>query len=73
MYLVKPGLLSTDMVKSMNQDAIIFALSNPDPEILPRDALKAGARIVIAGRSDFSNQVNNAVVFPFLFSGHCLI
>ncbi len=60
----KAGLLSTDMVKSMNQDAIIFALSNPDPEILPRDALKAGARIVATGRSDFPNQVNNAVVFP---------
>ena len=60
----KAGLLNTDMVKSMNHDAIIFALSNPDPEILPRDALKAGARIVATGRSDFPNQVNNAVVFP---------
>lgn len=60
----KAGLLNNDMVKSMNHDAIIFALSNPDPEILPRDALKAGARIVATGRSDFSNQVNNAVVFP---------
>lgn len=60
----KAGLLNTDIVKSMNQDAIIFALSNPDPEILPADALKAGARIVATGRSDFPNQVNNAVVFP---------
>ena len=60
----KAGLLNNDMVKSMNHDAIIFALSNPDPEIPPRDALKAGARIVATGRSDFSNQVNNAVVFP---------
>lgn len=60
----KSGLLNTDMVKSMNHDAIIFALSNPDPEILPPDALKAGARIVATGRSDFPNQVNNAVVFP---------
>jgi malate dehydrogenase (oxaloacetate-decarboxylating) len=60
----KAGLLNTDIVKSMNQDAIIFALSNPDPEILPSDALKAGARIVATGRSDFPNQVNNAVVFP---------
>jgi malate dehydrogenase (oxaloacetate-decarboxylating) len=60
----KAGLLSNDTVKSMNHDAIIFALSNPDPEILPRDALKAGARIVATGRSDFPNQVNNAVVFP---------
>jgi malate dehydrogenase (oxaloacetate-decarboxylating) len=60
----KSMLLSNDMVKSMNRDAIIFALSNPDPEILPPDALKAGARIVATGRSDFPNQVNNAVVFP---------
>jgi malate dehydrogenase (oxaloacetate-decarboxylating) len=60
----KPGLLSTGMVKSMSQDAIIFALSNPDPEIIPPDALKAGARIVATGRSDYPNQVNNAVVFP---------
>ena len=60
----KAGLLNTDMVKSMNHDAIIFALSNPDPEILSRDALKAGARIVATGRSDFPNQINNAVVFP---------
>jgi len=52
------------MVQSMNHDAIVFALSNPDPEILPSDALKAGARIVCTGRSDFPNQVNNALVFP---------
>jgi malate dehydrogenase (oxaloacetate-decarboxylating) len=60
----KAGLLNNDMVKSMNHDAIIFALSNPDPEILPSNALKAGARIVATGRSDFPNQINNAVVFP---------
>ena len=60
----KAGLLNNDMVKSMNHDAIIFALSNPDPEIFPSDALKAGARIVATGRSDFPNQINNAVVFP---------
>jgi malate dehydrogenase (oxaloacetate-decarboxylating) len=60
----KAGLLTTDMVKSMNQNSIIFALSNPDPEIRPSDALKAGARVVATGRSDFPNQVNNAVVFP---------
>jgi malate dehydrogenase (oxaloacetate-decarboxylating) len=60
----KAGLLTKDMVKSMNHDAIIFALSNPDPEILPSDALEASARIVATGRSDFPNQVNNAVVFP---------
>jgi malate dehydrogenase (oxaloacetate-decarboxylating) len=52
------------MIESMNQDSVIFALSNPDPEIFPPNALKAGARIVATGRSDFPNQINNAVVFP---------
>jgi malate dehydrogenase (oxaloacetate-decarboxylating) len=60
----RAGLLNNEMVRSMNHDAIIFALTNPDPEILPADAFKAGARIVATGRSDFANQVNNAVVFP---------
>jgi malate dehydrogenase (oxaloacetate-decarboxylating) len=60
----KAGLLTKDMVQSMNHDAIVFGLSNPDPEILPSEAMKAGARIVCTGRSDFPNQVNNAVVFP---------
>jgi malate dehydrogenase (oxaloacetate-decarboxylating) len=60
----RAGLLNSEMVESMNQDAVIFALSNPDPEILPPDALKSGARIVATGRSDFPNQINNAVVFP---------
>jgi malate dehydrogenase (oxaloacetate-decarboxylating) len=60
----KVGLVTKDMVQSMNYDAIVFPLSNPDPEILPSDALRAGARIVGTGRSDYPNQVNNAVVFP---------
>ncbi|HKU49712.1 MAG TPA: NADP-dependent malic enzyme [Nitrososphaera sp.] len=60
----KGGILSESIVKSMSPDAIVFALSNPDPEILPHDALRAGAKIVSTGRSDFANQVNNAVVFP---------
>jgi malate dehydrogenase (oxaloacetate-decarboxylating) len=60
----KGNLLNKEMVRSMHNDPIVFALSNPDPEILPYDALKAGARIVATGRSDFANQVNNAVVFP---------
>jgi malate dehydrogenase (oxaloacetate-decarboxylating) len=57
-------LINKDAVKSMNPDPIVFALSNPDPEILPSDAMEAGARIVATGRSDFVNQINNAVVFP---------
>ena len=60
----KERLITKDMVQSMNRDSIIFALSNPDPEILPLDAVEAGARIVATGRSDFANQINNAVVFP---------
>jgi malate dehydrogenase (oxaloacetate-decarboxylating) len=60
----KGSILNKEMVRSMNNDPIIFALSNPDPEIPPFDALEAGAKIVATGRSDFANQVNNAVVFP---------
>ena len=60
----KGGILNHQMIQSMNHDAIVFALSNPDPEILPSDALQGRARIVATGRSDFPNQINNAVVFP---------
>ena len=60
----KARFIDKEMVQSMNNNPIIFALSNPDPEILPSDALEAGASIVATGRSDFANQVNNAVVFP---------
>ncbi len=60
----KGGLVNAQMIESMNRDAIVFALSNPDPEILPSDALQGRARIVATGRSDFPNQINNAVVFP---------
>jgi malate dehydrogenase (oxaloacetate-decarboxylating) len=60
----KAGLVTEDMVQSMNHEAIIFSLSNPEPEIIPSDAVTAGARIVGTGRSDYPNQVNNAVVFP---------
>ena len=63
----KADILNKQMIESMNQDAIIFALSNPDPEITPSYALEYGARIVATGRSDFPNQINNAVVFPFIF------
>jgi malate dehydrogenase (oxaloacetate-decarboxylating) len=60
----KSNILTKEMIQSMKHDQIIFALSNPDPEILPSDALEAGARIVATGRSDFVNQINNALVFP---------
>lgn len=60
----KANILSQSMVRTMNKDAIVFALSNPDPEILPHEALAAGAKVVATGRSDFPNQINNAVVFP---------
>jgi malate dehydrogenase (oxaloacetate-decarboxylating) len=65
----KAGLINEEMVKSMNKDSIIFALSNPDPEIVPPDALKAGAKIVATGSSDYANQVNNALVFPYFLRG----
>ncbi|BAC14132.1 NADP-dependent malic enzyme [Oceanobacillus iheyensis] len=63
------GALTKDMVRSMNDDAIIFAMANPDPEILPEDAKEAGARVIGTGRSDFANQVNNVLAFPGIFRG----
>jgi malate dehydrogenase (oxaloacetate-decarboxylating) len=59
-----PNIIDQEAVRSMRPDPVIFALSNPDPEILPSEAIKGGARVVATGRSDFPNQVNNAVVFP---------
>jgi malate dehydrogenase (oxaloacetate-decarboxylating) len=64
-----PNLLSKEMVASMNQDAIIFAMANPIPEIMPDLAKEAGAKVVATGRSDFPNQVNNVVAFPGIFKG----
>ena len=64
-----PGIVSEEMVKSMNKDAILFAMANPVPEIMPDVAKKAGARVVGTGRSDFPNQVNNVVAFPGIFKG----
>lgn len=64
-----PGIVSEEMVKSMNKDAILFAMANPVPEIVPDVAKKAGARVVGTGRSDFPNQVNNVVAFPGIFKG----
>lgn len=65
----KGNLLTTDMVKSMNKDAIIFAMANPTPEILSDVAKQAGAKVVGTGRSDFPNQVNNVLAFPGIFRG----
>ncbi len=64
-----PGVLTQDMIKSMNADPIIFAMANPVPEIMPDEAKAAGARIVGTGRSDFPNQINNVVAFPGIFRG----
>lgn len=63
------NVLSQDMVRSMSGDTIVFAMANPDPEILPDLALEAGARVVATGRSDFQNQINNVLAFPGIFRG----
>ena len=65
----KPGLVSEDMIKSMAEKPIVFAMANPEPEIMPDKALAAGAYIVGTGRSDFPNQINNVLVFPGIFKG----
>ncbi len=65
----KGGILSTEMVQTMAENPIVFALANPDPEILPADAEKGGAAVIATGRSDFPNQINNVLVFPGLFRG----
>lgn len=64
-----PGIVSEEMIKSMNTDAIVFAMANPTPEIMPDLAKKAGAKVVGTGRSDFPNQINNVLVFPGIFRG----
>jgi malate dehydrogenase (oxaloacetate-decarboxylating) len=64
-----PGIVTPEMVSSMNRDGILFAMANPVPEIMPDIAKKAGAKIVGTGRSDFPNQVNNVVAFPGIFKG----
>lgn len=63
------GMLTAEMVKSMDKDPIIFAMANPAPEIMPEEAHKAGVAIMATGRSDFPNQVNNAIAFPGIFRG----
>jgi len=67
--LSKPGLLTGDMVKTMAEKPIILALSNPVPEIMPDEAIAAGAYIIATGRSDFPNQLNNLLAFPGIFKG----
>ena len=64
-----PGTVNTEMVKTMNQDAIIFACANPTPEIFPDDARAGGAAVIATGRSDFPNQINNVLAFPGIFRG----
>ena len=64
-----PGAVTTDMVKTMNKDAIIFACANPTPEIFPDDARAGGAAVVATGRSDYPNQINNVLAFPGIFRG----
>jgi len=64
-----PGTLTTEMVKTMNRDAIVFACANPTPEIFPEDAKAGGAKVIATGRSDFPNQINNVLAFPGIFRG----
>ncbi len=64
-----PGTVTTDMVRTMNRDAVVFACANPTPEIFPDDAAAGGARVIATGRSDFPNQINNVLAFPGIFRG----
>ena len=64
-----PGTVTTEMVKTMNRDAIVFACANPTPEIFPEDAKAGGAAVISTGRSDFPNQINNVLAFPGIFRG----
>ena len=64
-----PGAVTTEMVKTMNKDAVVFACANPTPEIYPDDAKAGGAKVVSTGRSDFPNQINNVLAFPGIFRG----
>ncbi|MBB6713189.1 NAD(P)-dependent malic enzyme [Clostridium gasigenes] len=64
-----PNCVTSEMVATMNKDAIVFAMANPSPEIMPEEAKKGGARVIATGRSDFPNQINNVLVFPGIFRG----
>ncbi|HOJ80716.1 MAG TPA: malic enzyme-like NAD(P)-binding protein, partial [Clostridiales bacterium] len=63
------GVLTKDMVRSMAKDPVIFAMANPTPEIMPDEAIEAGAKVIGTGRSDFPNQINNVLAFPGIFRG----
>ena len=64
-----PGTVTTEMVKTMNKDAIVFACANPTPEIFPEDAKAGGAKVISTGRSDYPNQIDNVLAFPGIFRG----
>jgi malate dehydrogenase (oxaloacetate-decarboxylating) len=64
-----PKMVTTEMVKTMNKDAIVFACANPTPEIFPDEAKAGGARVISTGRSDYPNQINNVLAFPGVFRG----
>ena len=64
-----PNIVSSEMIASMNKDAIVFPMANPTPEIMPDDAKRGGARIIGTGRSDYPNQINNVLAFPGIFRG----
>jgi len=68
-----PKVVTSEMIASMNKDAIVFAMANPIPEIMPEDAKKGGARVVATGRSDYPNQVNNVLAFPGIFKGALMV
>ena len=67
--LSQAGLLTTEDIRTMSKDSIVFAMANPAPEILPEDAISGGAKVVATGRSDYPNQINNVLVFPGMFKG----
>jgi malate dehydrogenase (oxaloacetate-decarboxylating) len=64
-----PGVITEEMIRSMNKDPFVFAMANPVPEIMPEQALRAGAVIAGTGRSDYPNQINNALAYPGVFRG----
>ncbi|MDD3999848.1 MAG: NADP-dependent malic enzyme [Bacilli bacterium] len=68
-----PNIVSSQMIRSMAKDAIVFAMANPTPEIMPEEAKRGGARIVATGRSDYPNQINNVLVFPGIFKGSLMV